>query len=131
MALYKDKNGNLHDDDSGKAFALFPASLGPYAPVTDDEAAAIRLANFPKVDPKAEALGKIAALEEIQIKETARMIRERTLEEAEALALSQFNLTPEQLYAIGAAANPPTAALNYKRLKDLDNAIKIEREKIA
>ena len=80
---------------------------------------------------RARALARIAALEDEQLRQTARMVRERTLKEAEDLALAQFGLTPEQLYALGSQPNPETAALTYKRLKDLDNAIKAERESVA
>jgi hypothetical protein len=73
-------------------------------------------------------LAKIAALEEQQRREMARYDRESALEKVEALALSDFGLDPDQLYAVGKAPGAPIAAVNYVRLKDIDNAIKAERE---
>lgn len=45
MALYKDKNGDLHDDMGGAARQHFPEQFGPYVQVTDVEAESIRAAN--------------------------------------------------------------------------------------
>lgn len=78
----------------------------------------------------AEALARIADLEMTQLRQMARMIRERTLKEAEDMAQAQFGVDPQQLYALGSQPTPDMAALNYKRLKDLDNDIKVERERL-
>ena len=78
-----------------------------------------------------KAMAEIRALEEQQIREMARMNREQTLAAAEQLALEQFQMTPEQLYIAGSAEGAPIAAINYKKLKDIDNAIKAVRESIA
>lgn len=80
------------------------------------------------------AMAAIASWEEKQMREMARMLRERYLDEAEALAMQQFGLDPDALYAAGKAPNAATeatAAFHYARLKDIDNSIKAEREKIA
>jgi hypothetical protein len=67
---------------------------------------------------------EISAIEDRQIKETARMSRERTLLDAEKLALESFGLDPDQLYAMASLPDAPTAAITYKKLKDLDNDVK-------
>ena len=82
-------------------------------------------------DIAAEAQAKIIALEAEQVRQMARMTRETTLEQAEAVAFADFGLTGEQLYAVGKAPGAPIAAFNYAKLKDIDNEIKIEREKFA
>lgn len=79
----------------------------------------------------AEAKARIRALEEEQVREMARMTRDMTLAQAEAMALADYGLTPAQLYDAGKAPGASIAALNYAKLKDIDNAIKVEREKFA
>lgn len=81
-------------------------------------------------DIKASAKGKIAELEAIQIKETARYIREETLKDAEEKALAEFGIDPAALYALGEGYGAPPPAMAYRRLKDIDNAIKAERDKL-
>jgi len=89
----------------------------------------------PVVQSVAEtAKATIASLEEKQMREMARMLREGALKDAEKIALSDYGLDPDQLYALGKgpnAATEATAAFNYARLKDIDTAIKTEREKFA
>ena len=82
-------------------------------------------------DIKAAAKGKIAELEAAQIRETARFIREKTLKEAEDAALAQYGIDASTLYSMGEGVGAPPPAIAYRRLKDIDNAIKTEREKIA
>lgn len=82
------------------------------------------------VDPKNVIRSKIMQIEAQQVQETARMERERALLEAETVALADFGLTPQALYAMGDGLNPPTAALTYRRLKDLDNQVKALREQL-
>ncbi len=118
----------VRTDGKGWRAITGPADVGPNEVYNEDQPALIELS---AVDG---AKAKIEALEAMQIRLMARFDRESKLIEAESLALSQFGLTPIQLYAIGAeadAATTATAAYSYKLLKDLDGAIKIEREKIA
>ncbi len=75
-------------------------------------------------------LEQIRELEAQQVRDMARFDREQALASAEALALADFGIAPEDLYAMGAGPNPPTAALNYRRLKDLDNQIKALRDQL-
>lgn len=82
-------------------------------------------------DVMAAAKARIVELEAIQIKETARFIREETLKDAEEKALAEFGIDPAALYAMGEGAGAPPPAMAYRRLKDIDNAIKAEREKFA
>lgn len=94
------------------------------------EATAAEVTNWAASHTVTETLAAIADLEQQQIRETARMERERALSEAEAVALADFGLTPQALYAMGEGPNPPTAALTYRRLKDLDNQVKALRERL-
>lgn len=82
-------------------------------------------------DMKSAAKARILEIEAIQIKETARFIREETLKDAEEKALAEFGLDPAALYAMGEGDGAPPPAMAYRRLKDIDNAIKAEREKFA
>lgn len=75
-------------------------------------------------------LDQIRELEAQQVRDMARFDREQALAAAESLALADFGLDPDALYALGAGPNPPTAALNYRRLKDLDNQIKALRAQL-
>lgn len=79
----------------------------------------------------ATAVATIANLEAQQVREMARFQRESTLESVEKMAFEQMGLKPDELYALGAGPNPPNAALNYKRLKDIDAQVKAARESIA
>ena len=79
---------------------------------------------------RANALAEIARLEEIQLRESLRMQRESELEAAEKYALDNLGLTPEQLYAAASQPGAPIAMLTYKRMKDIDNAINAQREKL-
>lgn len=73
---------------------------------------------------------QIRELEAQQVRDMARFDREQALATAESLALADFGLDPDALYSLGAGPNPPTAALNYRRLKDLDNQIKTLRDRL-
>lgn len=84
--------------------------------------------DFP--DTKAKAKEKIAELESIQVRETARFIREKTLADAEEKALSEFGIDAPTLYAMGVGEGAPPPAVAYRKLKDIDNAIKVERNKL-
>ena len=92
---------------------------------TEEEVAAWSAANTPS-----NALTRIAELEVRQVKELARFTREKTLADAEAEALAQFGISPMDLYNMGAVDGAPPPAIAYRKLKDLDNAIKTEREKL-
>jgi hypothetical protein len=122
----------IHDQNVTLQGVTFEMSPGVFVEIdsgTSQDAHA-QYAAYLYSEATAKALAQIASLESTQIKQMARFNRERDLKEAEDLALQQFGLTPDQLYAVGASEGAPTAALNYKKLKDLDNAIKVEREKI-
>lgn len=79
---------------------------------------------------RAKALAEIARLEEIQLRESLRMQRERELEAAEKYALDNLGLSPDQLYAAASQPGAPIAFLTYKRMKDIDDAVKAQREKL-
>ena len=79
---------------------------------------------------KAKALAEIARLEEIHLRQSLRAIRERELEAQEAYALEHLGMTPEQLYVAASQPGAPVAMISYKRLKDIDNAVKQERNKL-
>lgn len=66
MTIHKDKNGNLHDDDGGRALTHFPVDLGPYTPVTDEEAAANRLSQIPAITPEQARADRDSRIEEIR-----------------------------------------------------------------
>jgi len=77
-----------------------------------------------------KALAKIAELEEIQLRGTLRMQRERELEAAEAYALSNLGLNRDQLYAAACQPDAPIAFITYKRMRELDDQIKQELNKL-
>lgn len=105
MALHTDKNGNLHDDMGGVALQFFPVELGPYTQVTDEEAAAIRIAQQPQPDPVLTITSQIEAMEREQL--MPRATREFML------LFMETNFTPELL-----AVNP-----GYQAVKAFDNQI--------
>ncbi len=75
---------------------------------------------LPADEPDARALAKakIAELEAIQIKETARFIRETTLKDAEDKALAEFGIDPAALYAMGEGSGaPPPILMHFSTVK--------------
>ncbi|ARV17472.1 hypothetical protein AEP_00512 [Curvibacter sp. AEP1-3] len=112
--MWVDTFGNLYEGD---------CRAGDRA-ATPEEVAAWEQSRSPS------PLQQILELEAQQVRDMARFDREQALASAEALALAEFGIEPEDLYAMGAGPNPPTAALNYRRLKDLDNQIKALRDQL-
>lgn len=99
-------------------------TTGPYISYTPKSAEQVAQAN------RGEALAEIAALEELHLRQSLRAVRERELEAQEAYALANLGLTPEQLYAAASQPGAPIAMVSYKRLKDIDNAVKAQRERL-
>lgn len=122
MQKYKAPDNSVHCIEPEFEHLLPAGSVA----ITEEEAEALR----PVPDSRAAAMAKIAELEQVQIKETARFIREKTLKEAEDLALSEFGIDPPTLYAMGVGDGAPPPAVAYRKLKDIDNAIKVERNKL-
>jgi len=92
MALYKDKNGQVHDDMEGAAIHLLPVDC---VPITDEEAAILRAPTPQQLKAlhNAEILFQIAQIEAAQVRPT----RELLLDPASAFAKDKLLMLDAQI----------------------------------